>query len=615
MIVDGVEALQESTGEVRDSPMKALLQELRTDNRGMVLCTTRVRIKELSDNDHALSCDLDNLQPKDGACCPRELGVQGPDDELEQASKEFGNHALALTLLGTYLADFHRGDIRYRADIRELLIDETDVGRHAKNIVASYARMFEGTPELDILRALGYFDRPVEPEAMRLLLPLIDNLRYQAALSRLSKARLIFRSEPANQADELDCHALVREYFASVMRLTARKEFQDGHSRLYEYYCKKAPDKPNTREEMLPLFQAIYHGCQAERYEEARAEVYRDRINRGGDNYYLVRVLGQFGTDLSLLACFFSKPWTQPVEILPPQARDWVLNVTASALQGLGRFADAVRPCRASAEAAAALGRLADEMAVALTSVERAHTRQHWRNAAVGYSELSQIYVSLGDLPSAHTAARQALEYADRSQDIVQRLQKRAGLAQVFHYSGDARSAVALFREAETLQAHADPQDPLLRGMEGYFACDLLIDQGKHTEVFHRAETALEIAEQSKWLLGIGLAHLSLGHIRPAGSPAARHHLDRAVEFLRHSGNNGHLPRALLARGDEADLAEVFRVAMRSGLRLYLADYHLVQARRLASAQHLSEAEILVTQTGYHRRDEEVQRIRIELAR
>jgi hypothetical protein len=614
LIIDGLEPLQDSTGEIRDSLIKALLQELRTHNRGMVLCTTRVRIKELADDDHTRSLDLENLQPQDGACYLRELGVQGLDDELEQASKEFSNHALALTLLGTYIADFHQGDIRRRSDIRELMVDEIDTGRHAKKVMASYAWMFEGKPELDILHALGYFNRPAEPEAILLLLPQMSDLEYRAARSRLLKARLILGTDRTNQAGDLDSHPLVREYFASVMQTTARNEFEAGHTKLYEFYCKKAADKPETREELIPLFHAVYHGCQAGRYEEVRANVYRDRINRGENNFYLVRVLGQFATNLSLLANFFSVPWTRPVEALPPQARDWVCSLAAYTLQGLGRLADSVAPCRASADSAVVLGRLADEAAPFLTDAQRAHTRQHWRNAAVGSSELSQIYVNLGDLTKAHSAARRAVDCADRSQDLVERLQKRCGLAQVFHYAGDVSSAITLFREAEALQAQADPQDPILRGVEGYFACDLLIDQGKDADVFRRASLALQIAEQNDWPLGIGLAHLSLGRIRPPGSPAAQYHLDKAVDFLRRSGHESHLPRTLLARANNRDLAEVYVSAKRSGLRLYLADYHLTQARRLTSLQHLRRAETLIAETGYHRRDPELQKLCTELA-
>jgi hypothetical protein len=64
------------------------------------------------------------------------------------------------------------------------------------------------------------------------------------------------------------------------------------------------------------------------------------------------------------------------------------------------------------------------------------------------------------------------------------------------------------------------------------------------------------------------------------------------------------------ARGITDDLEEAFRIATRSGLRLHLADYHLIMARNALAAndcprarEHFEKAEALVQATGYHRRD------------
>ena len=63
---------------------------------------------------------------------------------------------------------------------------------------------------------------------------------------------------------------------------------------------------------MTPLFYAVYHGCRAGLHVECRRDIYRDRILHGNEGY-LWRKLGAFGTQLSLLATFFEVPWTQPV--------------------------------------------------------------------------------------------------------------------------------------------------------------------------------------------------------------------------------------------------------------------------------------------------------------
>ena len=139
------------------------------------------------------------------------------------------------------------------------------------------------------------------------------------------------RSMTKDPAKPVDCHPLIREYFAGMIRTTAVEAFCEGHSRLYEYYGKQAPERLDTLEEMSPLFYGVYHGCQAGRYQEA-LEVFGNRVYRGREAY-LIRKLGAFTTDLSLLANFFERPWTQPVSSLTTSAQAWVINNAAFALR------------------------------------------------------------------------------------------------------------------------------------------------------------------------------------------------------------------------------------------------------------------------------------------
>src|ERR1017187_7401900 len=543
LILDGVEPLQDPSGGLRDVALKALLQELAARNAGVVLATTRVRLTDVPDDKpQALSLDLENLAPADGARYLAHLGVRGPEEELRAASEAYENHALALTLLGTYLVTFCEADIRRRADIRELEVPDIKPGRHARKVMASYARMYEGEPELEILRALGYFDRPAEPEALKLVLPAMEDRKYRAALKRLRDARLILTTDPAQP---LDCHPLVREHFAA-------EATREGHARLYEHYKKQAPHRPDTIEEMTPLFHAVYHGCQAGQHQEAAAEVYRDRILRGAEAY-LTKKLGAFGTNLSLLANFFETPWTQPVAALSPAYQSWVISEAGFALRAVGRLADAVEPMQAAAEA----------------DVES----ENWKNAAISYSNLSELHLSLGNVPEAVAAARQSVDFADRSGDGFWRMVSRTTLSDALHQSGDLAEAMRLFAEAERLQAESQPESPILYSLPGYRYCDLLLGQCQPAEVLRRASQTLLIAERNHWLLDIGLDHLSLGRAHPSGSAEAAYHLDQAVDFLRRAGQLHYLPMALLARGTSHDLDEAFRIATRSGMRLHLADY------------------------------------------
>ena len=58
----------------------------------------------------------------------------------------------------------------------------------------AYERMFKGEPELEILKALGYFDRPAERAALTLVLSkslVKDASLYEGALAQLRILRLV----------------------------------------------------------------------------------------------------------------------------------------------------------------------------------------------------------------------------------------------------------------------------------------------------------------------------------------------------------------------------------------------------------------------------------------
>src|SRR6185436_18659305 len=123
---------------------------------------------------------------------------------------------------------------------------------------------------------------------------------WKIALGRLQEINLV----GVKDDDSVDCHPLIREYFGAQLKANSPEAWRAGHKRLYEYLCENTPDKPQpTLEDLQPLYQAVAHGCQAEVAEEARAKVYRDRIQRGGEAYSTFK-LGALGSDLGAIACF-----------------------------------------------------------------------------------------------------------------------------------------------------------------------------------------------------------------------------------------------------------------------------------------------------------------------
>ncbi|HEX8493833.1 MAG TPA: restriction endonuclease [Pyrinomonadaceae bacterium] len=634
LVLDGLEPLQHppgpQEGRLKDAALQALLVELAAQQTGLCVISTRERIGDLVEfeNGTVIQHELEHLSPQAGAQILRALNVKGDDEELEEAAKEFGGHAFSLTLLGSYLDEVLRGDIRRRKEI-ENLFDDTRHGNNAQKMIAAYEKWLGEGVELSVLRLLGLFDRPAEAASIAVLrtapailglteaLQNLKEQRWQQALAKLRRIKLLGAAS-ANEPDTLDAHPLVREHFRQQLKRERLDTWREANNRLYEHLKRTAKEFPDTVEEMSPLYAAVSHGCAAGRHHEVLNEIYWMRIQRGREHFNWKK-LGSFGAELAVLSGFFEILWEQPIAGLTDNAKAFVLNMAGFALRALGRLQEAAQPMQAGLKT-----RVAGET---------------WENAAASASNLSELYSTIGDLPQALTFAEQSVELADRSGDEFQRMSKRTTLANALHQRGRAEEAIATFREAEEMQRQRQPEYPLLYSLQGFQYCDLLLSHGQVQEVKDRAARTLEWAKEHGGLLSNALDNLSLGcallleaqQMDAGVTMQADEFLQRAVDGLRQAGMMDELPRGLLARaalhqfrGDykraERDLAEVLRIATRGGMGLYLADYHLESARlHLAQGnldkarEHWETAREMIERMGYHRRDGEVDEIEQQL--
>ena len=176
LVLDGLEPLQNppgpQEGRVREPSLQALLRELAAFNKGLCIITTRTPVADIADHEgsSALRRDLEQLSSDAGAKLLRALGVKGGEVELRSASDEFSGHCLALTLLGSYLTDAYRGDIRCRSEVLGHLAHDVRQGVHARKVMASYQTWFGEGTEVSVLRMLGLFDRPAEERVLEALL-------------------------------------------------------------------------------------------------------------------------------------------------------------------------------------------------------------------------------------------------------------------------------------------------------------------------------------------------------------------------------------------------------------------------------------------------------------
>jgi tetratricopeptide (TPR) repeat protein len=670
LLLDGMEPLQSDydfeKGRIKDQALSLLLTELAKWNPGLCVITTRERVPEV--DRCPASCrqvDLEKLSSAAGGALLRVRGVQGTEAELEKAASAFGNHALAINLLASYLHDIPGHHISQAAKIPDLDIPE-DQGRHPRRVIEAFAQKLGPSPEVQVLHILGLFNRPAPLAAIDAVKkePAITNLtdrlqklteaQWLHIVERLRRCRLL-APQSHHDPDKIDCHPLIREHFSQKLKAKGKQAWKEAHSRLYEYY-KNLPERelPDTLEEMEPLFVAVAHGCQAGKYREALVDTYYSRIHRSGEENYCCNKLGAFGADLAALTNFFEIPWRQPAAKLTAEAKAVVLSWAGFRLQALGRLREALQPMEAGRGA----------------SIKE----KIWIGAATDTSNLSELYLITGDVPQAIAYARQSVDIADRSGDDAETIMDLTGLAYAQHQGGELAAAVQAFREAEFLHQQHEFEYRYLFSLEGFRFCDLLLSQGKVQEVLERAKEARKIAEKiGANLLTFALDKLSLGRAylleasdqlestSEVGSNLQRAavELNQAVRGLREAGQQDDLPRGLFARAflyrlqndfSHAwdDLAEAQEIAERGGMKLWLVDYHLEAARVIGSQfsaisdqpsenssqrsaisfrlieegrevsvnmegmvdrlkMHVEQAAALVHETGYHRRDPEVE--------
>jgi hypothetical protein len=256
LVLDGLEPLQYPPGPLRgalkDNGMAALLRGLAARNAGLCVVTTRERVDEIQQHygKSAVDHELKFLSPLAGARLLHNSGarragkqsIPADDRELQDASREVRGHALTLALMGQYLRLTAEGDIRQRDRMKladadqEYTNDATRPYGHAFKAIEAYETWFAAGDagakrQLALLRLLGLFDRPAPAGCLAALregkpIPgLTDGWAgasakdWNIALSRLQEISLL----SGGDYGAVDCHPLLREYFAMRLRAPSRE--------------------------------------------------------------------------------------------------------------------------------------------------------------------------------------------------------------------------------------------------------------------------------------------------------------------------------------------------------------------------------------------------------
>ncbi len=681
LILDGLEPVQypplsetNPEGGLKEQAMQALLRELAAHQSGLCLISTRYGVAELIqfEGRSVIRQSLDQLSAQAGAQLLKKLKVVGTSGELKAAASEYEGHALALTLLGSYLGDVYGGDVRRRHEI-EALEDDRRHGSHARKILRAYEKWL-GTQErktmLDLLRVLGLFDRPADAASLAALRAepviagLTDSLQglsergWQQTLAALCDLHLISLSDTGAQTmsqeslkdaasvdldgqtlkysdsqnicplirstprAQIDAHPLIREHFRYQIETQKPEAWRLGNARLFEHFSRRAQEYPTSLEEMIPLYSAITHAVYAEKYAEA-LDLFRNRISRGTE-FFSMQKLGASKADISALTALArNSVLVGNQHLLTQQDQSYLLTQLSFRHAANGDISTSTSLIQKAFD-------LSIEQKDLLTTA----------------NILSWQYLVLGEITLSKMYARKSVEIADGINDINQQILTRTMLAQVQHYSGNLAEATAIFNVVEQLRSkereRISPQFLFLYQRH----CELLLDLGDVAAALDKAELTRKWLERNTSPPLVTQAQnyycLARCYLQEALTPTvidqrllslAREASKLAEVTMRKAGRYDHLPRVLLAKAQLSRSEASFAIARqtleevhilvtheRSQMKLYEVDYHLESAR-LALAlhdaakarEHYDAARKLIDETGYHRRDGELQEIEKQL--
>lgn len=681
LVLDGLEPLQDppgpTEGMLRDGGMAALLRGLAGQNAGLCVVTTRERVPNIAQHygRSAVDHDLEFLAPEAGAALlhhagARRAGVARIDPaaaavhpDLLAASREMRGHALTLRLIGGYLRLTEQGDILRRDRMRladadadaEYKFDPTSPYGHAFKAMRAYELWFAGGDaqaqrQLTLLRLLGLFDRPAPRDALRALcaepiaglnngLADVAERVVNIALARLREIGLVHADDDAAGDGPVDCHPLIREYFAERLKQDAPDAARFGHSVLFDHLCNSTTDhRPDTLIKLQPLYQAVRHGCLADRHREA-LEVFIDRISRGTENggYYSFAVLAAFSLDLATIASFFTQIWLEPSAQLDSFERNWLVARAASCLEMLARVDEALPLYRS--------GLMVDIK------------RQDWVQACPIAANLSKALLVLGYVEESLTYAQKSVDFSDMGLDFDQRCVSRTYVADSLNNLGRYDEAFVFYREAEAILVEGVKADVYLySGFGGEYANFILqtaeraawcvvfsaIADAKssfpYEELLLSAHQAFDAAKpRAGYILAVAkihgfafdiaiatgcLARCALYGVLIDASGDASHARDlvaNALTAMRRCNRLTELPSALMTAAISAALLdhdpeqarafleEAEDIALRGNMVLHLADIRLHEARLFGDRAALAEARRLIEKHGYWRRKDELE--------
>ncbi|MEW6619921.1 MAG: hypothetical protein AB1422_11400 [bacterium] len=427
------------------------------------------------------------------------------------------------------------------------------------------------------------------------------DFHFQRMVDNLCQRRLITKGSD----NTYTTHPLIKGYFESIFD---KKEKKLTHKAIYEYFGKIAKDKPETLEEMQPLFEQVHHGCSARLYDEVWKDVYRDKIGGYPCGYKLQHKLGAWETDLSLARTFFPDGnLSQMPQVSEKSDQGWLLNEAGLALLSTGRPKEAEEPLKT------AIGLYVEDKELAY--------------ASAGYQNLANLQFRVGRLKEADESAKKAHDVAEKAGSEKNIRNSKAYLAWILHLAGKDEEAEKGFQQADELQRKISGDR--FYSITGVFYADFLLSIKQIDEAFELTKANLEICQRNNFVNSISRCHRCLAAIErlKGNQKEAKAHLQQALEIARKVGMPYLEIEALLElsrlwldmkKYKEAisQANQVLKLCERTGFLLYEPEAELILARAYLSQGNLQEAKPLAQSSyekaktmGYYWPQKEAERI------
>lgn len=324
IVIDGLERVQsegkgtsmQAKGHIEDYRLKNLLMNMAAGQLGntRALITTRFKLIELAQRDNAgyKSHELDVLDTETAVEVLRAWEIKGTDEQLAAMGANAGNHALSVSVLGSYLHNFCNGDPDGANEFKlDEVIDVDEQAAKLQRILSGYAKNLPDK-ERDLLVRLSVFPKGITVDILGYVIEaggqvagaLVGESQHALALiaEKLRQQGLIY-SYKAGNTIYYTSHPFLREYFRTLLNVKSEDIHEAVREKLAIGLDTKPENKPTDSEVLNKYEELIQYSILSGHYDEAY-DLFRDVLGGGGGGIHIYHILGDYGRMIRVLSLF-----------------------------------------------------------------------------------------------------------------------------------------------------------------------------------------------------------------------------------------------------------------------------------------------------------------------